>query len=80
MPPQELDVPWQTLEPETLERLVSEFVTRDGTDYGQREASLESKIGSVIAQLKSGKIRIVFDPESQTCDIREAIAGTSSRS
>ncbi len=28
-------VPWQELEPDTLDNLIQEFVSRDGTDYGE---------------------------------------------
>jgi len=40
-----------------------------GTDYGKVEISLETKISQVLAQLKSGKAVIVFDPKSETCTI-----------
>lgn len=46
-----------------------EFVTRDGTDYGEVEISLKTKIAQVLAQLKSGKAVIVFDQKSETCTI-----------
>ena len=32
-------VPWQEPEPETLDNLIQEFVSRDGTDYGEQEYS-----------------------------------------
>jgi hypothetical protein len=68
-----MNIPWQELKPETLEALIDEYVTRDGTDYGQREATRETKIEQVKRLLASGKAKIVFDPETETCDIREAI-------
>jgi uncharacterized protein YheU (UPF0270 family) len=57
------------LSPEALRGLVEDFVTRDGTDYGAIEASLEAKIAQVTAQLASGEARIVFDPETETVNI-----------
>ena len=60
------------LSPEALRRLVEEFVTRDGTDYGAVEQSVEEKISQVAAQLASGEARIVFDPDTQTANIVEA--------
>ena len=60
------------LSPEALRRLVEEFVTRDGTDYGAVEQSVEEKIAQVTAQLASGEARIVFDPDTQTANIVEA--------
>jgi uncharacterized protein YheU (UPF0270 family) len=57
------------LSPQALRGLVEEFVTRDGTDYGAVERSVEEKIAGVMAQLASGEARIVFDPETQTANI-----------
>ena len=60
------------LSPEALRRLVEEFVTRDGTDYGAVERGLEEKIAQVLAQLRSGEARLVFDPETETANIAPA--------
>ena len=66
-----MDIPWQKIQADTLTSLIDEFVTRDGTDYGSREASHETKIEQVRDLLKTGKIKIVFDPETESCDLRE---------
>ena len=57
------------LNPRALRGLVEEFVTRDGTDYGAVERSVEDKIARVEAQLASGEVRIVFDPETESANI-----------
>ena len=57
------------LAPETLRRVVEEFITREGTDYGLREASLDAKVADVIHQLEVGEARIVFDPEIESVNI-----------
>ena len=57
------------LSPRALRGLVEEFVTRDGTDYGAVERSVEDKIARVEAQLASGEVRIVFDPETESANI-----------
>ena len=57
------------LSPETLRSLVEEFVTRDGTDYGDVERSVDEKIAQVLAQLASGEARIVFDLEAESASI-----------
>jgi len=64
-----LQVPLAAVSPEALTGLVGEFVTRDGTDYGTRERTVESKIQSVRRQLERGDIVIVFDTESETFNI-----------
>ena len=62
-------VPWRQLSPEALKGLIEEFVSREGTEYGAHEVSLETKVSEVIAQLKSGAVVIVYDPESATVSV-----------
>ena len=64
-----LNIPYDQLTSEALHGVIEEFVTRDGTDYGAIEVPLKTKIDQVLNQLKSGKAVIVFDPESETCNI-----------
>lgn len=64
-----IKIPYNQLSPEALHGVIEEFVSRDGTDYGEREISIETKIDQVLAQIKSGKALIVFDQESETCNI-----------
>lgn len=63
------EVSLDQLSPEALRGLVEEFVTRDGTDYGTVERSLEEKIARVLAQLRAGEVRIVFDPGTETANL-----------
>jgi len=60
------------LSPEALRGLVEEFVTRDGTDYGSVERSVDEMIAQVLDQLRSGEARLVFDPETETANIAPA--------
>ncbi|MCG8670962.1 MAG: YheU family protein [Pseudomonadales bacterium] len=69
MSEQMVEVPWQELAPETLESLVQEFVTRDGTDYGASEISTEQKVEQVINGIKNKRWLIVFDTEQEQCNI-----------
>jgi len=62
-------IPYDNLSSEALQGVVEEFVTRDGTDYGEVETPLETKISQVLSQLKSGKAVIVFDQKTETCTI-----------
>lgn len=62
-------LPPDALSPEALSDLVEEFVTRDGTDYGAVERGVEGKVAQVMAQLRSGEARLVFDPETETANI-----------
>lgn len=62
-------IPYDQLSPETLDSVIEEFVTRDGTDYGETETLLEQKVDQVKRQLKTGKAVILFDESTQTCNI-----------
>jgi uncharacterized protein YheU (UPF0270 family) len=62
-------VPHAQLAPEVLRRLVEEFVTRDGTDYGAIERTLAEKVAAVMQQLEAGEAAIVVDAEHDTIDI-----------
>ncbi len=64
-----LKIPFNQLSPEALQGVIEEFVTRDGTDYGEIEVSLETKTSQVLSQLKFGKAVIVFDQKTETCTI-----------
>jgi uncharacterized protein YheU (UPF0270 family) len=69
-------VPHQELATPTLQAVIESFVLREGTDYGEREYSLQQKVTSILQQLDSGEARLVFDPNSQTVGIQ--LTGPSS--
>ena len=53
-------IPWQDLDPETLDNLIESFVLREGTDYGEHERSLADKVADVKQQLKTGEAVLVW--------------------
>lgn len=62
-------VPVDDIPEESLRNLVSGFVLREGTDYGEQEVSLEAKIEQVLARLKSGEAVIVYSELEESFDI-----------
>ncbi len=64
-----MEIPYKKLEPEILRAVIVEYVTREGTDYGDQVYSLDEKVSSVRRQLEDGSARIVFDTESETCNV-----------
>jgi len=64
-----LVVPLQRLSEDALDGLLEEFVTRDGTDYGQREQTLAARVATLRGQLAGGRAAIVFDTELESYDI-----------
>jgi uncharacterized protein YheU (UPF0270 family) len=64
-----IEVPYDRINPDTLRRMLQEFVTRDGADWGEAGCTLEDKVEQVLRQLKSRKVKVVFDLASQTANI-----------
>jgi uncharacterized protein YheU (UPF0270 family) len=67
--PEPVEVPYGELPAELLNAVIESFVLREGTDYGEKELSLEDKVARVITQLKRGEAKILFDPESESVTI-----------
>lgn len=63
------------LSAEALQGVIEEFVTREGTDYGADPIPLERKVADVTAQLERGELMLLFDPVTETVDLRRK-AGT----
>ncbi len=67
--PEPVEIPWRELSAQALRGVVEAFVLREGTDYGEVEATFEDKVQQVLRQLERGEAGIVFDPASETVDI-----------
>ncbi|HSC82491.1 MAG TPA: YheU family protein [Pseudomonas sp.] len=61
-------IPHHLLEADTLDRLLEDFVTRDGTDNGD-ETPLATRVERARRALLKGQAVIVFDPDSQQCQL-----------
>ncbi len=64
-----IDIPHTEINPETLRRMIQEFVTRDGADWSDPGCTLDDKVEQVLQQLKSNKVKVVFDQTSQTANL-----------
>lgn len=64
-----VELPLGDLSKEALRGIIEEYVTREGTDYGSQEYSLEQKVEQVRRQLASGLAVILFDPVTESCSI-----------
>jgi uncharacterized protein YheU (UPF0270 family) len=67
--PEPVEVPYGELPADLLNAVIESFVLREGTDYGEREFSLEDKVARVNRQLKRGEAKIVFDPATESVTI-----------
>lgn len=62
-------IPPEQLNADTLTALIEEYVTRDGTDYGDTELSLGQKVAQVHRQLARGDVVIVFDLAAEQANL-----------
>lgn len=64
-----MKIPWQELSSETLDSLLEEIVTRDGTDYGAQEKTTEQKVTLARNQLKSGLAVLYWNTELESATL-----------
>jgi hypothetical protein len=62
-------IPIDKLSGKALRGVIEEFISRNGTDYGAIEASLETSFIQVKSKLKDGSAVLVFDDETETTNI-----------
>ena len=65
-------IPPDALDPATLQALVEEFVTREGTDYGAHEVPTSVKVERALAAVESGRVVIVFDERLNSATLVKA--------
>ncbi len=64
-----LQVPPAKLAADTLEALLEEYASRDGTDYGEVELTLAQKVGNLRRQLDAGELCLLFHMETEHWDL-----------
>ena len=64
-----VDVPYDRIDPETLRKMIQEFVSRDGADWDDPGCSLDDKVAQVLRQLRTKQIKVVVDLTSQTANL-----------
>jgi len=62
-------IPHTEMAPNTLQALIEEIVTRDGTDYGEHDISTSIKVQQVMDQLEREEIYIVYSELHETCTL-----------
>ena len=67
--PTGVEIPYSALSEDALTGLITEFVTRAGTDYGAVDRTLADKIADVRRQLARGEATIVYDPATESANI-----------
>ena len=73
-PQEPVEIPHTALPPDVLRAVIESFVLREGTDYGDREHSLDEKVAHVVGQLAARDAVIMFDPNTESVDIQRLSA------
>jgi uncharacterized protein YheU (UPF0270 family) len=68
----QLEVPYEQLAPDTLRRVIQDLVTRDGTDYGLVEKSVEQKAAALMRLLERGEAKLVVDLATESIGLLTA--------
>ena len=64
-----IQVPPSRLSADILQALLEEFASRDGTDYGEVELTMNQKTGNLRRQLECEEVIILFETESEQWDL-----------
>jgi uncharacterized protein YheU (UPF0270 family) len=62
-------IPADQLSAEALQGVIEEFITREGTDYGEVELTLAEKVEIVREQLRRRLVVVAFDTLTESCTI-----------
>jgi uncharacterized protein len=62
-------ISYEQLSSDALQGLIEEFITREGTDYGEEEISLDIKVEQIKQLLKRREVVVVFDVASESASI-----------
>jgi uncharacterized protein YheU (UPF0270 family) len=64
-----LEIPFERISPDTLRKMIEEFVTREWADPVDSGYTLEDKVVQVLQQLKTHAARVVYDVTTETWNI-----------
>jgi uncharacterized protein YheU (UPF0270 family) len=64
-----LEIPVERINPDTLQKMIEEFVTREWADPADSGYTLEDKVAQVLRQLESHTAKVVFDLSTETWNI-----------
>ena len=62
-------IPWQSVPADTLDAMLEEIVTRDGTDYGAVEKSTAQKQLTARRQLEAGYVLLLWNDETESASL-----------
>jgi len=64
-----LEIPFERISPDTLRKMIEEFVTREWADPVDSGYTLEDKVAQVLRQLETHTAKVVYDVTTETWNI-----------
>ncbi|NKB62446.1 MAG: YheU family protein [Gammaproteobacteria bacterium] len=64
-----MEIPWKRLESNTLMAMLEEIVSRDGTDYGEKEICMETRVRQLLRQIQKGEAFLYWDANTESASI-----------
>jgi len=64
-----IEIPYERINPDTLLKMIEEFVTREWADPADSGYTLEDKVAQVLRQLETHTAKVVFDATTETWNI-----------
>ncbi len=68
-----MEIPHTQLADDVLRAVIEEYITREGTDYGEWEYTLDEKVEQITNQLRRGEALINYDPDTGTCQLAPCV-------
>lgn len=62
-------IPYQKLEADVLRAIAEEYVSREGTDYGEVELSLAEKTEQLLQKIRREEVLVVFDAAQESINL-----------
>lgn len=64
-----IEIPLERINPETLRKMIEEFVTREWSELSDSGYSMDEKVDRVLQQLHNRQAAVVFDSTTETWNI-----------
>ena len=64
-----IEIPFEQINPDTMMKMIEEFVTREWAEWGESGTTLDDKVAQVLRQLEDHSARVVYDLSSESWNI-----------